>query len=104
MSAQVTVVGDTVQVSAVPTGDRTLELHLYVFGKNGQPSDPKEISASISLPAKEIDALPVTLQNAGPGHRQAIVAAPMTGDWRLAITVRTSAIDEATGYVTLPIR
>jgi copper transport protein len=104
VSAQVTLVGDTVQVSAVPVGDRTVELHLYVFGKDGQPSDPKEIAASISLPARSIDALPVTLQNAGPGHRQAVVAAPMTGEWRLAITVRTTAIDEATGYVTLPIR
>lgn len=103
-SANLELVGDTVQVSAVPAGNRTVELHLYVFGKDQQPSDPKEITASVSLPAKSIAALPVQLQDAGPGHRQAILAVPVAGEWRLAVTVRTTAIDEATGYVTLPIR
>ena len=31
-------------------------------------------------------------------------AVPVAGQWRLAVTVRTTAIDEATGYVTVPIR
>jgi len=103
-AASLVIEGDTVQVSAIPAGNRTVELHLYVFGKDQQPSDPREITATVSLPSQSIDALPVQLQNAGPGHRQAVVAVPMAGDWQLAITVRTTAIDEATGYVTLPIR
>jgi hypothetical protein len=31
------------------------------------------------------------------------VTVPLTGIWRLAVTVRTSAIDEATGYVDVPV-
>jgi hypothetical protein len=31
------------------------------------------------------------------------VGVPVSGDWQLAVTVRTSAIDEATGYVEVPI-
>lgn len=103
-SGQLTLVGDTVQVSAIPVGDRQMELHVYVFDKAGQPSDPKEITATVSLPSKQLGPLPVTLAVAGPGHRQGTVAVPVAGQWRLAVTVRTTAIDEATGYVTLPIR
>ncbi|WP_198289967.1 copper resistance protein CopC [Nocardioides sp. Iso805N] len=103
-SGQLTLVGDTVQVSAVPVGDRQMDLHVYVFDKAGQPSDPKEITAAVSLPSKLLGPLPVTLAVAGPGHRQGTVAVPVAGQWRLAVTVRTTAIDEATGYVTLPIR
>ena len=103
-SGELSLVGDTVQVSAIPDGDRRMDLHLYVFDKSGQPSDPKEITAAVSLPSKELGPLPVTLAVAGPGHRQGVVAVPVAGQWRLAVTVRTTAIDEATGYVTLPVR
>jgi copper transport protein len=103
-SGELSLVGDTVQVSAIPDGDRRMDLHLYVFDKSGQPSDPKEITATVSLPSKQLGPLPVSLAVAGPGHRQGVVAVPVAGQWRLAVTVRTTAIDEATGYVTLPIR
>lgn len=102
-SASLTIEGDTVQVSAVPSGDRQVELHVYLFGKDDQPTDPKQIQASVSLPSAAIDALPVALQNAGPGHRIGTIGVPIAGTWRLAITLRTSAIDEATGYVSVPI-
>lgn len=103
-SANLSIAGDTVQVSAVPAGDRQMQLHLYLFGPDQQPTDPKEVDASVSLPAKSIGPLPITLSVAGPGHRTGTIAVPMTGSWQLAVTVRTSAIDEATGYLTLSIR
>ena len=103
-SGSLTLVGDTVQVSAIPAGDRQMQLHVYVFDKAGRPSDPKEIGAAVSLPSKQLGPLPVTLSVAGTGHRIGTVAVPVAGAWRLAITVRTTAIDEATGYVTLPVR
>lgn len=103
-SANLSIAGDTVQVSAVPAGDRQMDLHLYLFGPDQQPTDPKEVEASVSLPDKAIGPLPVALSVAGPGHRTGTIAVPMTGSWQLAVTVRTSAIDEATGYLTMPIR
>jgi copper transport protein len=103
-SANLSIAGDTVQVSVVPDGDRQMQLHLYLFGPNQQPTDPKEVDASVSLPAKSIGPLPVALAVAGPGHRTGTIAVPMTGSWQLAVTVRTSAVDEATGYLTMSIR
>ena len=44
------------------------------------------------------------LYDSGPGHRTAAVTVPISGDWQLALTVRTSAIDEGTEYVDMPIR
>jgi len=103
VAANLTLAGDIVQVSAVPAGDRQLELHLYLFGHDEQPTEPKEVTATITLPGQQIGPLPVALAVAGPGHRQATIAVPVAGTWQLAVTVRTTAIDEATGYVTLPI-
>jgi copper transport protein len=88
----------------VPAGDRQMRLDLRLLGPDQQPTDPKEVDASVRLPARSIGPLPVALSVAGPGHRTGTIAVPMTGSWQLAVTVRTTAIDEATGYLTLPIR
>jgi len=98
-----TLVGDIVRVSATPAGDRQMQLQIYVVDKDGRPSEPKEITAAVSLPSKQLGPLSVTLSDAGAGHRTGDVAVPVAGEWRLAVTIRTTAIDEATGYVTLPI-
>lgn len=104
VSANVRIQGDLVQVSAVPAGDRTMDVHLYVFGPNHQPVDPGQITATVSLPAKQVGPLPVTLQNAGPGHRIGTVSVPIAGDWQLAVTIGATDTDEATKDVDLPIR
>ena len=102
VSKNLTILGETVQVSAIPAGDRTMELHLYVFGKNGQPSEPKEVTAQITKGS--LGPLAVDLEKAGPGHRQGAVSVPVTGDWTLSVTLRTTAVDQDTAEVTLPIR
>lgn len=103
VSARLVLVGDTIEVSAVPDGERRMELHLYAFDGSGAPTEPKEITAAVSLPGKQLGPLPVTLTSAGAGHRAATIAVPVAGQWRLAVTVRTTAIDQATGEVILPI-
>lgn len=95
---------DTVQVSAVPAGDRRMQVHLYVFDKHNQPTDPPELTASVTLPGPNIGPLPLPLVKAGPGHEIGGLTVPVTGDWQLAVTVRTSAIDSYTRTVPLPIR
>lgn len=104
IAANLVIEGDTVQISAVPTGDRQMELHLYIFGSDQQPTDPKEIDAAVSLPSQSIGPLPVTLDVAGPGHRQGTIGVPVAGDWQLSVTLRTSAVDEDTKTLALPIR
>ncbi|WP_300681030.1 copper resistance protein CopC [Nocardioides sp.] len=108
VSANLTLQGDTVQVSAVPKGTREVEVHLYVFDKAGESTDPDEIRAELTLPASAgsaaIGPLPVDLVDIWTGHRSAVVSVPVAGDWKLAVTVRVSDFDEATGTVTVPIR
>lgn len=104
ISASLTVLGQSVDITAVPTGGRAVDLHVYVRDASGQPARPKEIIASLALPDRQIEALPVPLRLADPGHWRAPVSVPVAGGWRLAITLRTTAIDEATGYVSLTIR
>lgn len=103
VSATLSIEGDTVQVSAIPLGERTMDLHLYVFGPNHRLSEPQQIAATITLPSQHVGPLPVALHRGGAGHRIAAVTVPIAGTWTLAVTVRTTAIDEATGYVAMPV-
>jgi len=102
VDANLTILGDTVQVSAIPQGDRAMELHVYVFGRSGQPLEPQDLTATVARGS--VGPLPVTLAKAGPGHRQGVVSVPIAGDWTLDVTLRTTAIDEDSATVTLPIR
>jgi copper transport protein len=94
---------DIVQVSAVPDGDRSMDLHLYVFGKDLRPVDPPEVTAELSLTSQGIGPLPLTLQHVDVGHEVGHVAVPVTGDWTLAVRVRTDAFDEYSRTLALPI-
>jgi copper transport protein len=100
----VTVGSDHVRVSAVPDGPRKVEIRLAVTDAAGKPTEPKEVDASLTLRSDEIGPLPVTLEKTGTGRRMGHVAVPVPGTWQLAVTVRTSAIDEQTRYVDVPIQ
>lgn len=101
-TAELVIEGDTVQVTAVPRGDRQVDLHLYVLDASGEPTDPPEVAASVTL--GRIGPLPLRLDTVATGERQARIDVPVAGTWKLAITVRTSDIDESTTRIDLPIR
>jgi copper transport protein len=103
VSANLVVGPDRVRVSAVPDGAHRVRLTLDVADSRGRPSEPREVDASLSLPTSSIGPLPVNLTASGRGHRTGVVTVPVPGDWQLAVTVRTSAIDEATAYVGVPV-
>jgi copper transport protein len=98
-----TVGPDRVRVSVVPDSARHVRIALDLTDAAGRPTEPPEVDATLSLPASRIGPLPITLETTGRGHRTGAVTVPLPGDWRLAVTVRTSAIDEATGYVDVPV-
>ncbi|MBO0842893.1 MAG: CopD family protein, partial [Nocardioides sp.] len=100
----VKVLGDTVTVSAVPTGNREAELHLYVADRGGRQVEPQALTASVRLPGRSIGPLPVALRVAGTGHRIADVSVPVAGEWQLQVTLRTTAFDEDSVLVDLPLR
>ncbi|GGW52587.1 transport integral membrane protein [Streptomyces lucensis JCM 4490] len=73
------------------------EMHVYVQRSNGRAFDVPEVKVSLTLEAKKIGPLPVTPDHIATGHWSASgVQIPMAGDWKVAVTVRTSDIDQAT--------
>jgi copper transport protein len=95
---------DTGQVSAVPVGDREMEMHLFLFGPNGAATTPEEVTASLRLPDQDLGPLPVTLQAMGASMQMSTIAVPVPGDWTLTVSVRTTGFDVYTQDVILPIR
>jgi copper transport protein len=103
VATTITVGPAQVQVSAVPDGAHRVEVTLDVTDAEGRPTEPREIEASLTLDSEQVGPLPITLVASGRGHRTGRVSVPLSGDWQLAVTVRTSAIDEATAYVAVPV-
>ncbi|MFG2606812.1 copper resistance protein CopC [Streptomyces sp. NPDC048514] len=72
-------------------------MHVYVQRPNGRAFDVPEVKVAFTLEAKKIGPLPVDPDHVTTGHWTANgVQIPMAGDWKIAVTVRTSDIDQAT--------
>ncbi|MGW0626270.1 copper resistance CopC/CopD family protein [Streptomyces sp. NPDC002758] len=73
------------------------EMHIYVQRPNGRAFDIPEVKVAFTLDAKKIGPLPVAPDHITTGHWAASgVQIPMAGEWKIAVTVRTSDIDQAT--------
>lgn len=72
-------------------------MHVYVERPNGRAFDVPEVKVAFTLTAKNIGPLPVNPDRVATGHWTAnAVQIPMAGDWKIAVTVRTSDIDQVT--------
>jgi copper transport protein len=103
VSTTVTAGPARVRVSAVPVGSHRVNLRLQVLGPSGHPVEPREVDAAFSLTDQDVGPLPVTLTRSGRGLRTGVANLPLSGRWQLSVTVRTTAIDEATAYVDVPV-
>ncbi|MET7476468.1 copper resistance protein CopC [Streptomyces sp. NPDC005648] len=75
------------------------EMHVYVTRPNGRAFDVPEVKVAFTLEVKKIGPLPVTPDHITTGHWTATgVQIPMAGDWKVAVTVRTSDIDQVTVF------
>ncbi|MET8765367.1 copper resistance protein CopC [Streptomyces sp. NPDC004658] len=73
------------------------EMHVYVQRPNGRAFDVPEVKVAFTLETKKIGPLPVNPDHIATGHWSANgVQIPMAGDWKIAVTVRTSDIDQVT--------
>jgi copper transport protein len=78
------------------------QVRVSVTGSAGTPYRPQQIQAALSLPARHLGPLSVTLAPDGPGrYLGGPVGIIMTGQWQLRITIRSDAFDEAT--VAVPV-
>ncbi|MFD8501397.1 copper resistance CopC/CopD family protein [Streptomyces sp. NPDC059687] len=85
----------TVEVTLDPARVGANEMHLYVVRPNGRAFDVPEVKVAFTLEAKNIGPLPVVPDRIATGHWSASgVQIPMAGDWKIAVTVRTSDIDQ----------
>ncbi|MGW0826254.1 copper resistance CopC/CopD family protein [Streptomyces sp. NPDC002845] len=86
-----------VRVDLDPARVGANDMHVYVQRPNGRAFDIPEIKVAFTLEAKEIGPLPVVPDRISTGHWSASgVQIPMAGDWEVAVTVRTSDIDQVT--------
>jgi copper transport protein len=88
-----------VRVDPARTGPDTLLV--TVRAPDGAARDVAELRAELTLPARHLGPLAVPVDRQGPGRYQGTEQIPIAGDWQLALTVRTSDIDETT--VRLPL-
>nr|WP_203645878.1 copper resistance protein CopC [Streptomyces sp. SID14478] len=73
------------------------EMHVYVERPNGKAFDIPEVKIAFTLEAKKIGPLSVVPDHIATGHWTASgVQIPGAGDWKIAVTVRTSDIDQVT--------
>ncbi|MET8855040.1 copper resistance protein CopC [Streptomyces sp. NPDC004579] len=87
----------TVEVTFDPARVGGNQMHVFVLRPNGKAFDVPEVKVAFTLTAKDIGPLPVTPDRVATGHWAAsAVQIPLAGDWKIAVTVRTSDIDQAT--------
>jgi copper transport protein len=86
-----------VRVELDPARVGANDMHLYVERPDGTAFDIPEVKVSFTQEAKDIGPLPVAPDHITTGHWSASgVQIPMAGDWEVAVTVRTSDIDQVT--------
>ncbi|MFE0414308.1 copper resistance CopC/CopD family protein [Streptomyces tendae] len=86
-----------VRVELDPARVGANDLHLYVERPDGTAFDIPEVKVALTQKAKDIGPLPVVPDHITTGHWSASgVQIPMAGDWEVAVTVRTSDIDQVT--------
>ncbi|WP_333736797.1 copper resistance CopC/CopD family protein [Streptomyces sp. IBSBF 2806] len=86
-----------VSVDLDPARAGANEMHVYVTRPNGRAFDVPEVKVAFTLESKDIGPLPVAPDHITTGHWAAsAVQIPMAGEWKVAVTVRTSDIDQVT--------
>ncbi|MDX6349589.1 MAG: copper transport protein [Streptomyces sp.] len=94
----------TAEITLDPATSGQNELHLLITGTDGKARDVPEVQVAFTLTAKKIGPLPVTLGKIDTGHwASTTVQLPMPGAWLMAVTVRTSDIDQITETKTVKI-
>ncbi|SFY38319.1 copper resistance protein CopC [Streptomyces atratus] len=87
----------TVRMEITPARTGANELHIWIDGTDGKAMDVPEVKIAFTLESKDIGPLPVLPARLAEGHWTAdAVQIPMAGNWKIAVTVRTSDIDQTT--------
>ncbi|MER6688292.1 copper resistance CopC/CopD family protein [Streptomyces minutiscleroticus] len=86
-----------VRLDLDPARTGSNEMHVYVERPDGRAFDVPELKVAFTLDAEDLGPLPVVPDRIATGHWTASgVQLPMAGKWKVAVTVRTSDIDQVT--------
>ncbi|MGK4582264.1 copper resistance CopC/CopD family protein [Kitasatospora sp. HPMI-4] len=91
----------TVVLSPAATGSNTVKLSLD--DSSGKPAEVPELQLAFTLPDRDLGPLPASLNSDGPGRWTGTAQLPLTGDWVVSVTVRSSDIDQSTEVKSLKI-
>jgi copper transport protein len=95
----------SVQVSVDPARPGLNTLHVYLFDDDGRPTQPEQITVSLTEPSQDIGPLDVELEPAGPGHYVSDgMDIPGAGTWTLAVSVRLDEFTATTARTDFPVR
>jgi copper transport protein len=95
----------SVQLSVDPARPGPNTLHVYLFDDDGRPTQPGEITVSLSERVQELGPLDVELAPAGPGHYVGDgMVIPGAGTWTLTVSVRLDEFTATTAGTDFPAR
>jgi copper transport protein len=93
-----------IQVTVDPAAVGPTEVEINVSAHDGSSIDPEEVTASLTLPERDIGPLDLTLQRIGPGQYVAQGAQiPFSGTWDLEVVARTTDIDQDRVIAEVPV-
>jgi copper transport protein len=80
------------------------QFHIFTLHPDGLPYDVRDVGVSLFLPAERIGPLRVPVQTAGFAHYIAVgVDMPISGDWRMTVTVWRDSLHESQVRTTLTV-
>jgi copper transport protein len=93
-----------IQVTVDPAAVGPTEVEINISAHDGSSIDPEEVTASLTLPDRNVGPLDLTLQRIGPGQYVAQgTQIPFSGTWELEVVARTTDIDQDRVIAEVPV-
>lgn len=95
----------TMDVTVDPAKAGRNDIHIYLFGADGRPTDAyDEAAVSLELPSQGLGPFDREPVRAGPGHFQLVATdLPLAGTWSLTVTVKPDRFTEQKATVNFPV-
>lgn len=93
-----------VRVDIDPASAGQTDVRIETLSHTGEPMEPEEVTASLTLTERDIGPMPLALEPAGPGrYRAADADIPFPGTWTLEVDVRVSEFEQDTVTAQVPV-
>jgi copper transport protein len=83
--------GVVADLSVLPTRVGTAEVHVVLTPPGGALKPVTEVTVEMSLPSRDIPAIPVKLYELGPNHWTGVINIPYSGTWTFESRVKPTA-------------